>query len=104
MQCPQCNKGKEPAVNTIRADIQQVTTRSKKKNTKWKEQDDICKAAQAWEEKANEANAERMKEESASATTQIEDKALSPNSISQALADCEVTLTMDKHLETAKSH
>mgnify|MGYP006957877793 CR=1 FL=1 len=53
---------------------------------------------QAWVEKANEANGERMKQESVSATTQIEDKALSLDPLWQALEDCEVTLTMDKLL------
>ena len=52
-------------------------------------------------EKANEAKTERVSQESASATTQIEDKALSPDLTWQALADHDVLLTMDKLLQLA---
>ena len=44
-QCPRCDKGKGPAVNTITADVQKVTTRSQAKTTEWAEQDDIREAA-----------------------------------------------------------
>ena len=62
------------------------------------EQDDICKEAQAWVEKANEADAERMRQESATTTAQMERTTLTPDLIWQALADYEITLTMDKLL------
>ena len=50
-------------MHTITTDVQQVITRSQAKNTEWTELDDIRKAAQAWVEKANAANAEQMKQE-----------------------------------------
>ena len=58
-QCP-LRKGKGPAINTISADIQQVTTRQQAKNADWMAQDEVRKAAQAWVEEANAANTERM--------------------------------------------
>ena len=85
-------------MNTITTDVQQVTTRNQEKNTEWAKQDDIRKVAQAWVEKANEANAKWIRQESASTTTQIEDKKLSSNSIWQTLAECEIMLTMEKLL------
>ena len=59
-QCPHKQKGKQPAVNIITADVQQVTTQSKAKTAEWEEQDGIRKAAQEWVTKANAANIERM--------------------------------------------
>ena len=96
-QCPR-HKGKEPTINTIMAEVQQVTTWQHAKNKKWAEQDKIRKAAQAWVEKANAVNAERMKQESMNASLQTNDNVLAPDPIWQALADCEITLTMDKLL------
>ena len=43
-------------MKTITTEVQQVMTRSKAKSTEWAEQDEIRKVAQAWVEKANEAN------------------------------------------------
>ena len=80
-------------MNTITVEVQQVTTRQHAKNAEW-----TRKAAQAWVEKENAANAERMKQESANANLRTEENALSPDPIWQALADCEITMTMDKLL------
>ena len=66
-QCPHKQKGKQPAVNIITADVQQVTTRSKTKTSEWEEQDGIRKAAQEWVTKANAANVARMRQETTSA-------------------------------------
>ena len=63
-QCPLRN-GKGPAFNTIMAEVQQVTTRPQTKNSDWAAQDELRKTAQAWVEKANTANTERMRQESA---------------------------------------
>ena len=57
MECSH-RKGKEPTINTITTEVQQVTMRQQAKNTEWAEQDDIRKVAQAWVEKANTANTE----------------------------------------------
>ena len=62
-QCPHKHKGKQPAVNIITADVQQVTTRSKAKTEKWEEQE--------WVTKANATNIERMRQESTSDTPEI---------------------------------
>ena len=81
-QCPHKHKGKQPAVNIITADVQQVTTRSKAKTAEWEELDGIRKAAQEWVTKDNATNVERMRRES----------------IWEALVDCRITLTMSKLL------
>ena len=49
-QCPRRDKGKGPSINTITAEVWQVTTLSKAKTTEWEEQDDFHKAAKAWVE------------------------------------------------------
>ena len=67
-------------VNTITTDVQQVTTRNKAK--------EIHKVAQAWVEKANEANVERMRQESSHNATQVQDTVLTIDPIWQALALC----------------
>ena len=64
----------------------------------WVVQDEIRKAAQAWVEKANVANKERMRQESANNSLPMEEDTLSPDPIWQALADCEITMTMEKLL------
>ena len=62
-QCPYKQKGKLPTVNTITAEVQQVTTFSKAKTAEWEEQDEIHKATKEWVTKANEANVERMRQD-----------------------------------------
>ena len=96
-QCPHKHKGKQPAVNIITADVQQVTTRSKAKTAEWEEQDGIRKAAQEWVTKANAANIERMRQESTSDTPEIKNT-VEADPIWEALADCPITLTMSKLL------
>ena len=96
-ECPHKQKGKQPAVNIITADVQQVTTRSKAKTVEWEEQDGIRKATQEWVGKAVAANVERMRQDTAPGTTDT----VSPievDPIWEALADCSITLTMSKHL------
>ena len=90
-QCPHKQKGKQPAVNIITTDVQQVATRSKAKTAEWEEEDGIRKVAQEWVAKANVANVERMRQESASGTIEVDP-------IWEALADCPITLTMRKLL------
>ena len=51
---------KQPTVNIITPDVQQVTTQSKAKREEWEERDGIRKEAQEWVAKANVANVERM--------------------------------------------
>ena len=48
-------------VNTITAEVQQVTTRSKAKTADWVEQDEIRKVAKEWVTKANASNVEWMR-------------------------------------------
>ena len=55
-QCPQKDKEKELALNTITTEVQQVTTQRKAKQTDWEVQEEIRKAANVWIEKANGAN------------------------------------------------
>ena len=72
-----------------------MTTRSKAKTAEWEEQDGIRKAAQEWVAKANAANVERMRQESASGTTNAGSPA-EADPIWESLADCPITLTMGK--------
>ena len=88
---------KQPTVNIITPDVQQVTTQSKAKTKEWKEQDGIRKAAQEWVAKANAAKVERMCQDTPPGTTD----AVSPvevDPIWEALVDYPITLTMRKLL------
>ena len=59
-QCPTKDKGKAPTVNMVSPAIQQVTTRSKTKQSEWEVQEAVRKAAKEWVEEANKNNAARM--------------------------------------------
>ena len=96
-QCPHKQKGKQSVVNIITANVQQVTTRSKAKTTEWEELDGIQKAAQEWVAKANVANVERMRQDTASVTTDVVIP-VEVDPIWEVLADCPITLTMSKLL------
>ena len=50
-------------MNSIMADVQTVTTRSKKQSTQWQIQDEVRQAAKEWIDTANQKNAERMQQE-----------------------------------------
>ena len=65
----------------------------------WAAQEEICKMAQAWVEKANAVNTKRMRQESANRLGPLEEDIRSPDPIRQALAGCEITLTMEKLLQ-----
>ena len=92
-QCPHKQKGKQPAINIITADVQQVTTCSKAKTTEWEEQDGIRKVAQEWVTKANATNIERMRRESTSEAPEMRN-VVEVDPIWEALVDCPITLTM----------
>ena len=62
-QCPTKDKGKAPTVNMVSPTIQQVTTRSKTKQSEWEVQEAIRKAVKEWVEEANKNNASRMIQE-----------------------------------------
>ena len=62
-QCPTKDKGKAPTVNMVSPAIQQVTTRSKTKQSEWEVQEAVRKAAKEWVEEANKNNASRMLQE-----------------------------------------
>ena len=59
-QCPSKGKGKTPAVHMVMPEIQQVTTRSKSKQSEWEIQEVVRKAAKEWVEEANKNNVSRM--------------------------------------------
>ena len=67
------------------------------KTAEWEEQDDIRKAAQECVAKANATNVERMRQESASGTTDA-GKPAEVDPIWEALAECSITLTISKLL------
>ena len=62
-QCPTTDRGKAPAVNSIMADVQQVTTHSKTQATQWQVQDEVRTAAKEWIDTANKTNFERIQTE-----------------------------------------
>ena len=101
-QCPHKQKGKQPAVNIITADVQQVTTRRKAKTSEWEEQDGIRKAAQEWVTKANATNVARMRWELTSEAPEIRN-AVEGDPIWEALANYPITLTMSKLLDLVKN-
>ena len=78
MQYPH-RKGKEVVINTTTVEVEQVTTWQQAKNVDWAVQDEIRKAAQAWVEKANAANMERMRQESTNNSLPMEEDTLSPD-------------------------
>ena len=67
-----------------------VTTQSKVKTAEWEEQDGKRKVAQEWVEKANADNVERMRQESASGTTEA-GSPVEADPIWEALVDCPIT-------------
>ena len=90
-------------MNTIMAEVQQVTPRSKAKTTEWAKQDEIRTTAKVWVKKANEANVSYMRQERANAASSchMTDTVPEVDAIWQALVDCQITLTMDKLLNLA---
>ena len=63
-QCPTKDKGKAPIVNMVIAEVQQVTTWSKAKQSKWHIQEAVRKVGKEWVEEANNNNVTRMLQES----------------------------------------
>ena len=55
-QCPTKDKGKAPIVNMVVPEIQQVTSRSKGKQSELEMQEAVRKAAKEWDEEANNNN------------------------------------------------
>ena len=62
-QCPQKDKEKELALNTITTEVQQVIIRSKVMVSEWEVQEEIRKAAKVWIEKANKVNTIQMQQD-----------------------------------------
>ena len=50
------DKGKMPAVNMVKAEVQQVTTKSKAKQSEWDLQEEVRKATKEWVNEANNIN------------------------------------------------
>ena len=61
-QCPTKEKGKAPTVNMVMLEIQQMTTRSKGKQSEWEVQEEIRKTGKESLEEANQNNVNRMKQ------------------------------------------
>ena len=69
------------------------------KNVDWAVEDEIRKTTQPWVKKANAANTERMRQESANSVGLLEEDIISPDPIWQGLARYEITLTMENLLQ-----
>ena len=67
-------------MNNIMADVQTVTTRSKKQNTQWKIQDEVWQAAKEWIDTANQKNAERMQQEMRDVPGETQQTSVAPTS------------------------
>ena len=79
-QCPTTDRGKAPVVNSIMADVQTVTTRSKAQNTQWHIQDEVRQAAKEWIDTANQKNAERMQQEMRDVPGETQQTSVAPTS------------------------
>ena len=64
-QCRTKDKGKAPTINMVMPEIQQVTIRSKGKQSEWEVQEVVHKADKEWVEEANNNNATRMMHDNA---------------------------------------
>ena len=109
-QCPHKQRGKQPTVNIITLEVQQVTTWSKAKTAEWEEQDEIRKAAKEWVEEANSNNVSRTLRENItlivttdkfdnqqvdpSTTTDVED-----DEVWKTLADSKISLPLSTLLK-----
>ena len=62
-------------------------------------QDELHNTSQAWVEKENAANMKRIRQESAKQLGPLEKDLGSPDLVWQAMAGCEITLTMEKLLQ-----
>ena len=103
-QCPTKDKGKAPTVNMVSPAIQQVTTRSKTKQSEWEVQEAVRKAAKEWVEEANKNNVARMIQEmeeqnGQKSVPQIDLPAESEmDETWQTLADCKISLPLARLL------
>ena len=103
-QCPTKDKGKAPTVNMVSPEIQQVTTRSKTKQSKWEIQEAVRKAAKKWVEEANKNNASRMLQEMEEQNVQKSGTQINPviesevDATWQVLADCKISLPLARLL------
>ena len=94
-QCPA--KGKGPAVNMVIPEIQQVTTRSKSKQSEWEIQEAVRKAAKEWVEEANQNNVNRMLQDNEiNQATELPGVIVVPEQEEtwKLLADCQVSLPL----------
>ena len=94
-QCPA--KGNGPVVNIVIPEIQQVTTRSKSKQSEWEIQEAIRKAAKEWVKETNQSNVNQMMHDN-----KINQNTKLPGAITvpeqeetwKILADCQVSLPL----------
>ena len=68
------DKGKMPAVNMVTTEVQQVTTRSKAKQSEWDLQEEVRKAAKEWLNKANNTNVASMVQENTEPTFKFDNQ------------------------------
>ena len=59
-QCPTKDKGKAPPFNMVTTKIQQVTSRSKTKQSEWEIQEALRKAAKKWVNESYYTDVARM--------------------------------------------
>ena len=80
---------KQPAVNMVIAevtDVQQVTTRSKRKVAEWETQEAIRKQSTEWIRKANERNVAEIEDQNAQSVETVNQTEDDPTW--QALQEC----------------
>ena len=94
-QCPV--KGKGPAVNMVIPEVQQVTTRSKSKQSEWEIQEEVRKAAKEWVDEANQSNVNRMLQDNNIDQNIVVQQSLGNKEQEETwklLADCQVSLPL----------
>ena len=100
-QCPTKSYDKRPTVNMVVAevaDLQQVTTRSKGKATKWEAQEAIWKQATEWVKKPNERNIAELAQQNEN-TEALANDSQPENARWQALQDCQIMLPIGRLLQ-----
>ena len=92
-------------MNMVSPAIQQVTTRSKTKQSEWEVQEAVRKAAKEWVEEANKNNASRMIQDMEEQNVQKSVPQINPTTESevdetwQILADCKISLPLARLLQ-----
>ena len=96
-QCPSKATDKQPAVNMVTAEVQQVITRSKGKTAEWEAQEAIRKQATQLIKEANEQCAAEVRDQNRPRDEETTQPGENPTW--QALQDCQIVLPLARLLQ-----